>query len=210
MDGVDTKKDRYSWIYFSALGGALAITVIYFVMNGFNGSDNNVSKAYVGGTAKSDMAVIRTNMGDITVEFFTDKAPNTVQNFIKLGREGFYNGTKFHRVIDGFMIQGGDPLSKGDNEAMYGRGGPGYAFADEINDVKLARGILAMANAGPNTNGSQFFIVTAPETPWIQGAHTAFGKVVGGMNVVEAISKVETKEGDIPVKPIVVESVVFE
>jgi cyclophilin family peptidyl-prolyl cis-trans isomerase len=210
MDQNNPKKDKYSWIYFAALGGALVVTVVYFMMNGISREDSNISKAYVGGVSKISSATIETNVGNIVVEFFSDKAPKTVENFVKLAKSGFYNETKFHRVIRDFMIQGGDPLSKGDNENLYGRGGPGYTFKDEINDVKLVRGILAMANSGPNTNGSQFFIITAKETPWLQGKHTAFGKVVGGMNVVDLISKVETKDNDIPVKPIVIKSIRFD
>ena len=135
-------------------------------------------------------AIIKTNMGDIEVEFFVEKAPLTVTNFTGLADIGFYDGTKFHRVIKDFMIQSGDPLSKDDTkEAEWGTGGPGYAFKDEINDEKLVRGAIAMANSGPNTNGSQFFIVTAQATPWLDGKHTVFGKVVGGMDVVLAISE---------------------
>src|SRR3989344_6237773 len=113
-------------------------------------------------------ATLQTNKGDITIEFFTEQAPNTVANFTKLSTEGFYDGIKFHRVIKGFMIQGGDPLTKDDSQmAMWGTGGPGYQFADEINQIKLERGVIAMANSGPNTNGSQFFIITAEATPWL-------------------------------------------
>lgn len=147
-----------------------------------------------------NVAVMRTNAGDITFELFADKSPQTVQNFIKLANEGFYNGTRFHRVIPGFMIQGGDPNSRDDNaRSSWGTGGPGYQFADEINDVPLTAGVLAMANAGPNTNGSQFFIVTADATPWLDGKHTAFGRVTNGMDVVMTIEAVPTNAGDQPV-----------
>src|SRR5438309_11828865 len=129
-------------------------------------------------------ARFETSMGNFTVELFDQQAPNTVANFIKLTEKNFYDGIIFHRVIDRFMIQGGCPQGTG-------RGGPGYTFADEINDHRIVRGTLAMANAGPNTNGSQFFIVTAEATPWLDGKHTAFGQVTGGMDVVNAIQSVE-------------------
>lgn len=156
-------------------------------------------------------AMIRTSVGTITVELFGDKAPQTVKNFTTLAGQGFYDGTKFHRIIKDFMIQGGDPLSKDDAmQARWGTGGPGYTFADEINSEKLVRGTIAMANAGPNTNGSQFFIVTAEATPWLDGHHTVFGKVVSGMDVVAAIEAVATDASDKPLQPIVVESITLE
>ena|SRR3989339_97850 len=156
-------------------------------------------------------AVLHTNLGNITVEFFGDKSPKTVNNFLNLAKTGEYDGTKFHRIIADFMIQGGDLLSIDDSKsAMWGTGGPSYRFEDEFNDEPLVRGSLAMANAGPNTNGSQFFIVTAPETPWLDGKHTNFGHVVEGMNVVEAIEAVATGPQDRPLSPIVLESIVLE
>ena len=143
--------------------------------------------------ATSYTATIETNAGDITIELWPQLAPQTVGNFVGLARDGFYDGTVFHRVISGFMIQGGCP--RGD-----GRGGPGYAFGDEFNERKLVRGVLAMANAGPNTNGSQFFIVTAGATPHLDGAHTGFGAVTAGMDVVDAIEGTRTARGDRPVE----------
>jgi len=153
--------------------------------------------------------VMTTNKGVIEFELFGDKAPKTVENFVKLAEEGFYDGTLFHRVIVDFMIQGGDPNTKLDpkNWALHGTGGPGYQFADEINDVLLERGVIAMANAGPNTNGSQFFIVTASSTPWLDGAHTAFGKVISGMDVIDVIEKVDVNEVAHPLEDVVVENV---
>jgi cyclophilin family peptidyl-prolyl cis-trans isomerase len=136
-------------------------------------------------------ATIETSAGDIRLELWPDKAPETVGNFVGLARQGFYDDTIFHRVIADFMIQGGCPQGTG-------TGGPGYQFRDEINDEKLVRGVLAMANAGPNTNGSQFFIVTAPATPWLDGAHTGFGRVVGGGDVREAPDTTPTGPGDRP------------
>lgn len=139
------------------------------------------------------MVTLKTNYGDVTIELFEDLAPKTVANFEKLAKDGFYNGTKFHRVIKDFMIQGGDPLSKDDlQKNLWGTGGPGYQFNDEINSEKIVRGVLAMANSGANTNGSQFFIVTASAAPWLDGKHTVFGKVVMGMDVVLKIEKVPT------------------
>jgi len=142
---------------------------------------------------------MQTNKGAIELELFDGDAPKTVENFASLARDGFYDGVIFHRVIEGFMIQGGDPTGTG-------RGGPGYQFEDEINDHKVVRGALAMANAGPDTNGSQFFIVTADECPWLDGKHTVFGRVTGGMDVVDAIGGVETGPGDRPVDEIRIES----
>lgn len=156
----------------------------------------------------TDTAVLKTSKGEITVELYGKDAPKTVENFLKLSKEGFYAGTRFHRVIKGFMIQGGDPLSKDDAQsARWGTGGPGYQFADEFNANKLVKGTLAMANSGPNTNGSQFFIVTAMDTPWLDGKHTAFGKVVKGMEIVDAIETAQTGQGDRPVEAITIQSI---
>jgi peptidyl-prolyl cis-trans isomerase B (cyclophilin B) len=145
-------------------------------------------------------ATLHTNHGAVDVELFDEDAPKTVENFTKLAGDGFYDGVVFHRVIPDFMIQGGDPTGTG-------TGGPGYTFEDEINEHKVERGALAMANAGPNTNGSQFFIVTAEATPWLDGKHTVFGRVTGGIDVVDAISQVETDAGDKPREPVVIERV---
>jgi peptidyl-prolyl cis-trans isomerase B (cyclophilin B) len=145
-------------------------------------------------------ATLHTNAGPIKVRFFDDDAPKTVENFRKLAGDGFYDGVIFHRVIPDFMIQGGDPTGTG-------MGGPGYTFEDEFNDHKVERGALAMANAGPNTNGSQFFVVTAEATPWLDGKHTVFGRVTSGMDVVDAISQVETDANDKPREAVVIERV---
>jgi peptidyl-prolyl cis-trans isomerase B (cyclophilin B) len=145
-------------------------------------------------------ATLHTNEGAIEVELYPDDAPKTVENFEKLSREGFYEGVIFHRVIPDFMIQGGDPTGTG-------MGGPGYEFEDEFNQHPVARGALAMANAGPNTNGSQFFIVTAEATPWLDGKHTVFGKVTGGMDVVDRICQSDRDANDRPRKPVSIERV---
>jgi len=157
------------------------------------------------------MAIMKTNMGEIKLELFAKDAPETVGNFIKLSNEKFYDGTRFHRVIKGFMIQGGDPNSKDDDWSNDGIGGPGYAFKDEINPNKIIKGVLAMANAGPGTNGSQFFIVTAESAPWLDGKHTVFGKVVEGMDSVSSIENVATDKtkNDHPVENVTVESIII-
>ena len=156
-------------------------------------------------------ATLNTNKGDITIEFFADRTPNTVVNFLKLAKEGFYNGVKFHRVIKGFMIQGGDPLTKDDSKIdLWGTGGPGYKFADEITPTnKNDIGTIAMANAGPNTNGSQFFINVASNN-FLDDKHTVFGKVVSGMDVVKTIEVTPTGAEDRPLEPIIINSVIIK
>jgi cyclophilin family peptidyl-prolyl cis-trans isomerase len=145
-------------------------------------------------------ATLTTSEGTIEIELFDEDAPNTVQNFTSLTQKGFYDGLIFHRVIQGFMLQGGCPEGTG-------TGGPGYSFDDESNSHLIVRGALAMANAGPNTNGSQFFIVTADACPWLDGKHTVFGEVREGMDVVDAIDATKTDGRDRPVTPIGIESV---
>ena len=145
-------------------------------------------------------ATFTTSEGTIEVELFPEDAPKTVDNFTKLAQDGFYDGLVFHRVIPDFMIQGGCPQGTG-------TGGPGYTFIDEINEHKIVRGTLAMANAGPNTNGSQFFIVTAEATPWLDGKHTVFGRVTNGMDAVDTISQLATDANDKPQEPVVIERV---
>ena len=145
-------------------------------------------------------ATLQTSAGAIVVELHDDEAPKTVENFRKLAADGFYDGLVFHRVIRDFMIQGGCPEGTG-------TGGPGYTFEDEINEHKIVRGALAMANAGPNTNGSQFFIVTTESAPWLDGKHTVFGRVVEGMDAVDAIESTETDAGDRPREPQTIERV---
>ncbi len=140
-------------------------------------------------------ATMTTSEGDITIELFDEDAPKTVENFRKLAQDGFYDGLTFHRVIPDFMIQGGCPEGTG-------TGGPGYQFEDEFNEHAVVRGALAMANAGPNTNGSQFFIVTASACPHLDGKHTVFGEVTGGMDVVDKIQSVTTDGRDMPLEPV--------
>ena len=145
-------------------------------------------------------AALRTTEGVIVLELFDKDAPETVENFRKLAGDGFYDGLTFHRIIRDFMVQAGCPRGNG-------TGGPGYEFDDEINDHKLVRGALAMANAGPNTNGSQFFIVTADETPWLDGKHTVFGKVTGGDDVLDRLNETPTAGADKPVTPVYISSI---
>jgi peptidyl-prolyl cis-trans isomerase B (cyclophilin B) len=145
-------------------------------------------------------ATLHTNHGPVEVKFFDEDAPKTVENFRKLSADGFYDGLSFHRVIPDFMIQGGCPLGTG-------TGGPGYTFEDEFNDHRVVRGALAMANAGPDTNGSQFFIVTKEDASWLDGKHTVFGEVTSGMEAVDAIEGLPTGPGDRPEEPAVIEHV---
>ena len=145
-------------------------------------------------------ATLQTSAGAVELELFDADAPKTVENFRRLAGEGFYDGLIFHRVIADFMIQGGCPEGTG-------RGGPGYTFEDEINDHKIVRGAVAMANAGPDTNGSQFFIVTAKAAPWLDGKHTVFGRVSAGMEAVDAIEAAPTDAADCPTEPQTIERV---
>ena len=167
---------------------------------------NNMDK-----TANYTTAVLTTSKGAVTFQFMTSDAPNTVANFIKLATSGFYDGTKFHRVIRNFMVQGGDPITKTDNISAYGTGGPGYAFADELNPATASyktgyvRGTVAMANSGPNTNGSQFFIMH--EDNPLPNAYTIFGRVTKGMDVVDAIANVPTDSKDRPTELVTLLSV---
>src|SRR3989344_7184755 len=192
--------------YASILIVVLVIVLgIWFFMHDrevetINNNLNNINKPM--------NAILHTNKGDITIEFFETQAPNTVANFVKLSGSGFYNGVKFHRVIKGFMIQGGDPISKDDSKmALWGTGGPGYKFADELGpDNRNDVGTLAMANSGPNTNGSQFFINVAANN-FLDGKHTVFGRVIAGMEVVVAIENTPPGEGDRPESPVVINSI---
>ena len=145
-------------------------------------------------------ATLNTNVGDISIELFDEDAPETVANFKKLAADRFYDGVIFHRVIPDFMIQGGDPTGTGS-------GGPGYSFDDESNEHRIERGALAMANSGPNTNGSQFFIVTADACPWLDGKHTVFGRVIAGLEVADAISEVDRDARDRPRQDVTIERV---
>jgi len=176
------------WIYTACL---IAVLIFPFVPH----KEINNVKAEI-----NDMAVMHTSKGDIEITLFKSDSPKTVANFEKLAKDGFYDGLTFHRVIKEFMIQGGDP--KGD-----GTGGPGYQFADEFNSHKIVAGTLAMANSGPDTNGSQFFIVTEQPQPHLDGVHTAFGQVKKGMDVVQAIAEVEVDSNNKPIEPVLIDSI---
>lgn len=162
-------------------------------------------------TSSSNMiAIMQTNLGEIKIELFSSDAPKTVENFVKLAKSGFYDNVKFHRVIKGFMIQGGDPLTRDDSlKDRWGTGGPGYTFADEIhsNNHNVA-GTISMANAGPNTNGSQFFINTN-DNGSLDAKHTVFGKVIDGMDVVRSIENIAVEGPDRPVDDVIIESIKF-
>lgn len=172
-----------------------------------NGEMVNLRDVEIGDTTK---VIMKTSHGDVVLRLYREDSPITVENFLRLAKAGFYDGTLFHRVINDFMIQGGDPNSRDENWSTHGTGGPGYRFKDEINDRKIVKGSLAMANAGPNTNGSQFFIVTAEATPWLDGKHTNFGEVVEGMDVVEKIEGVDVDGKDHPLEDVMIEGIVLQ
>lgn len=173
------------------------IIILFIIMSSVNKTE----------TIFNPITELETNKGKIKLELYPAAAPKAVENFIKLAKAGFYDGTLFHRVIKNFMIQGGDPLTKENPKdwSRHGTGGPGYVFADEVNSFKVERGVIAMANSGPDTNGSQFFIVTAEAAPWLDGKHTVFGRVIEGMETVTAIenSPADPTHGDHPLEDIV-------
>ena len=173
-----------------------------------SGSFGTISKEEL---QENKFATLVTNKGNIKFELFSDTAPKTVANFVLLSQKDFYDGIKFHRIIGDFMIQTGDPLSMDDDPNNNGTGGPGYQFEDEFNKdaPKLVKGVLAMANSGPDTNGSQFFIVTSEATPWLDGKHTSFGRVTEGIEVVEEIGQVKTDNLDYPLEDIIIEDVIL-
>ena len=188
-----------------------------FVFSGLGGGSKDSDS--IGGAADRNKpplnktfsgALLVTNFGEIEIQFATGTAPLAVSNFIKLANESFYDGTLFHRVTKDF-IQGGDPLTKEKDVSIYGTGGPGYKFKDEVSpDDKVARGIVAMANSGSDTNGSQFFIVAVKEAPWLNGNHTIFARVARGMDVVDKISLLQTSKNNLPLKPVFLEKVVLK
>ena len=215
MNLLPTNKNRFMVDLFLA-AAIIFISVLGYATGKASDIAENLSNQNIAAMSQiNTTAILKTNMGEIEIELFGEKAPNTVANFIKLSNSDFYNKTKFHRVIKGFMVQGGDPLSKDDGaNNRWGTGGPGYQFADEINkDDEIykngyKRGILAMANSGPNTNGSQFFIMhkDVPLPP----NYTIFGQVIKGMETVDKIAEVETYmpgQVDRPVEDVVIESI---
>lgn len=188
---------------------AFLILAGLFVFSGFG-----KSKGPDGNTARKaetfSGAVLITNFGEIEMRFATGTAPKAVSNFIKLSKKSFYDGTLFHRVTKDF-IQGGDPLTKGSDQSAYGTGGPNYKFKDEVSaEDKIVRGVVAMANSGPDTNGSQFFIVTVKEASWLNGKHTIFAKVIRGMDVIDEISSLQTSKNNLPIKPVILEKVILK
>lgn len=213
-------------VFLGFLGAAIIIVGAYWLLRGadstpaaadlFSATATTTATANTTNTTHSTQthimhATLHTNMGDITIEFYPEQAPNTVANFIKLAQAGFYDGTKFHRVIKGFMNQGGDPLTKDDAKAaQWGTGGPGYKFDDEIsgNNSNVA-GAVAMANSGPNTNGSQFFI-NAVDNHSLDRGYTVFGKVTSGMDVVTKINNTPTDSHDRPLQAVVLKSVTLQ
>ncbi len=230
FENAKKKQGRARWLIFLVFSLG-AIGVVYGYRLTLNAGEKMVAKEAIkkenykdnSQNALSNMTIktnkkenpiilMKTNYGNIKLELFAKDAPETVANFLKLSTDGFYDGVRFHRVIKDFMIQGGDPNSKDDDWSNDGIGGPGYSFKDEINSHKIIRGVLAMANAGPNTNGSQFFIVTAQSAPWLDGKHTVFGRVVEGMNVVDKIENAPTDKmrGDHPIENITIENITIE
>ena len=163
-----------------------------------------------GGTnMEKKIAKFETNQGYFKIELFTEEMPVTTANFIKLAEDGFYDGTKFHRIISGFMIQGGDPLSKEDSQRnRWGTGGPGYKIKDEFGDLGNKKGTIAMANSGPNTGGSQFFI-NLVDNNYLDSKHPVFGKVVEGMHIIEKLGNVQTGYADVPTEDVIVEKIVI-
>lgn len=204
------KKTLVIILILAAIGG-----LWYFYRNSGTGTGNE-SSAALAEASMNPTVTLKTNKGDIVIELFNDKTPTTAGNFLELAKVGFYNGTKFHRVIKGFMMQGGDPNTKNENIALYGRGGPGYTIIDEFAPgLSNVRGTISMANIGqPNSGGSQFFINVADNTGLdydkepLTSKHAVFGKVVAGMEVVDAIASVPTNPNDLPLESIVVMEVV--
>jgi peptidyl-prolyl cis-trans isomerase A (cyclophilin A) len=198
------------WQIFALVGAVLFIIILFSMVK----KSDDTQESVVSGTQKQlntdiTTAVFTTNQGQFTIEFDHDKAPNTVSNFITLAQQtpGFFDGQRFHRVIEGFMIQAGDPNSKDvAKKALWGTGGPGYMFADEFSDLSNVAGTISMANAGPNTNGSQFFI-NVNDNIFLNGKHAVFGRVIAGMDVVMKISKVETDPSDKPLEDVIIEKI---
>lgn len=198
------------------IAGIYGIISYGFSQKGLSSIQSNLDQtlSYDELTSQNDMQnserpiiEFNTSLGVITIQLYSDLSPKTVEQIITFVEQGYYDGVQFHRVIENFMIQGGDPLTKDPSKkALYGTGGPGFSFADEFNDQPIVRGSFAMANSGPNTNGSQFFIVTAQATPWLDGVHTNVGEVIGGMEVVDEISSTATDSNDLPLTPVTINS----
>ena len=193
-----------------ALGSLLLLSLGFLADTAAAGEKEGDKAEEIKAEGTEDVAVIETRFGKITFRFFTEDAPKTVENFEKLAASGFYNGTTFHRVIPGFVIQGGDPNTRDDGRSNDGMGGPGYTIPAEFNSHKHLRGTVAMARgADPNSAGSQFYICVAPQ-PGLDGKYTVFGQVVEGMNVVDKVVRVKTDPRDNPIEPVVMETVSIE
>lgn len=202
-------------ILLSVASVVILVALIWFFASSNNADDGDLNKQTE--NMNNPTIVLKTNSGNIEIELFLDKMPITAGNFLKLSKDGFYNGTKFHRVIDSFMIQGGDPNSRGNDSSIYGTGGPGYAIEDEfVSGLSNVRGTISMANSGPNSGGSQFFINLVDnigldfDKPPFTSKHPVFGKVVSGMDIVDAIARVETGQRDIPVNAVIIEEVIVK
>ena len=201
-----TKKAIAAFVFL-----CLIFLIGYMIINSFSNEEFEDKDSQTPVQESSEnISVLETNFGMIKIKMFPKSAPKTVENFKKLAKEGFYDGVRFHRVIRDFMLQTGDPNSKDNDWSNDGMGGPGYTFEDEINDYKIVRGRVAMANSGPDTNGSQFFIVTAEAAPWLDGKHTVFGEVVEGMDVVDKIEAAKTNENDHPLEDITITKISIE
>jgi peptidyl-prolyl cis-trans isomerase B (cyclophilin B) len=207
-ENKQSNNSRFIWTIFVLAAIIFTATLIYFINESNEKVDFWEKKDITKNIMQVDDAILKTNFGDIEITFLPEKAPKTVENFINLAESNFFDGTQFHRIIADFMIQGGDPLTKNSaNKDRFGTGGPDYTFEDEINDEKLTRGAVAMANHGPDTNGSQFFIVVKDETPWLDGKHTVFARVTRGMEIVQKISELKTGVNDLPFETVHLEDV---
>ena len=224
MDGTNNSPQKTKWMIAGIILVIIVLAVIAIVQATHSARTHNLSSnqpatataaTTASGTTKPmeySQATFHTSMGDFTIAFDPQLAPNTVANFVKLASSGFYDKVKFHRIIAGFMIQGGDPLSKDDaKQSLWGTGGPGYQFNDEITSAsKNVIGAVAMANSGPNTNGSQFFVNVA-NNDYLDGHYSVFAHVTSGMDIVEAMSKVKTSPlNDQPITPVVIESITLK
>ncbi len=210
---MSTKKLSFDSIAFLGMTLLALLSVGYILMTLVYASQrNSTAFSQESNIVKhAKFVVLDTSAGQIRIELLRKNAPVAVNNFVSLAHEGFYDKTKFHRVMEGMLIQGGDPLTREPDRELYGTGGPGYVFDHELSDLPMVRGVVAMANLGrPKTNGSQFFILTANDAPFLNGNYTIFGRVLEGMSVVDKISVGEVGEREIPTKPVVIENVYIE
>jgi len=206
---MNIREKVHPLISYAVLGGFLLLSIVLLLSAVKADTTGKKLAARTYSPAKIySGATLVTSKGSIDIQFLSDKTPKTVENFIILAEKKFFDGTKFHRVIKNFIIQGGDPESLSDDTSNYGRGGPGYTFDDEIVGEKMKRGVVAMANFGPNTNGSQFFILLAKEAPWLDRKHTVFAYVTGGLDIADEIAASVAKD-DVPTIPIELREVIL-